>query len=242
MSRSASLTPVGEIPDPEHHLGGRSNWLRAMVLGANDGIVSTACLVLGVAAAGAELGAVVTAGIAGLVAGALSMATGEYVSVSSQRDVERADLALEARELRRNPEGELRELVSIYEQRGLPTELAQEVARTLTERDALEAHRRDELGLADHLEANPLQAAWTSAGSFSAGALLPLLTISLVPAGARIVVCVVVTLLALAALGAAGAQLGGAPRRPALLRVLIWGAIAMAVTLGVGVLVGQTGI
>lgn len=240
--RQTTLVPPGQVPDPEHHLGGRSNWLRAMVLGANDGIVSTACLVLGVAAAGAELGAIVTAGIAGLVAGALSMATGEYVSVSSQRDVERADLALEASELKRNPEGELRELAQIYEQRGLPAKMAGEVAEILTAHDALEAHRRDELGLADHLEANPLQAAWASAGSFSAGALLPLLTIALVPAGARIVVCVAITLVALAGLGAIGAHLGGAPRRPALLRVLIWGAIAMAVTLGVGVLVGQTGI
>ena len=242
MTPQPPLPPVGEIPDPEHHLAGRANWLRAMVLGANDGLVSTACLVLGVAAAGADGSAIVTAGIAGLVAGALSMATGEYVSVSSQRDVEQSDLTLEVRELERNPEGELKELVAIYEGRGLDPELARRVAEELTAHDALDAHRRDELGLADELAANPLQAAWTSALAFSSGALIPVLSVAFLPSSARIAVCVAVTLVALAALGALGAHLGGADRRRALVRVLVWGAIAMAVTLGVGALVGQTGL
>lgn len=237
-----ALAEVGTAPDREHHLLTRSNWLRAMVLGANDGIVSTASLILGVAAAGGDRAAIVTAGIAGLVAGALSMATGEYVSVSSQRDVEQADLQLEARELVRNPEGELLELRAIYEERGLEPELAAEVAQALTDHDALGAHRRDELGLSDSLEANPLQAAWTSAAAFSSGAALPLLSVALAPAGARVVVCIVVTLIALAGLGALGAHLGGAHRGRALARVLIWGAIAMAVTMGVGALVGSTGV
>lgn len=237
-----ALAEVGTAPDREHHLLTRSNWLRAMVLGANDGIVSTASLILGVAAAGGDRAAIVTAGIAGLVAGALSMATGEYVSVSSQRDVEQADLQLEARELVRNPEGELLELRAIYEERGLEPELAAEVAQALTDHDALGAHRRDELGLSDSLEANPLQAAWTSAAAFSSGAALPLLSVALAPAGARVVVCIVVTLIALAGLGALGAYLGGANRGRALARVLIWGAIAMAVTMGVGALVGSTGV
>ena len=233
MSSSRQLPAVGEVPDAEHHLAGRSNWLRAMVLGANDGLVSTACLVLGVAAAGADSSAILTAGVAGLVAGALSMATGEYVSVSSQRDVEEADLALEASEIERNPDGELKELAAI---------LSMEVARALTAHDALDAHRRDELGLADELAANPLQAAWTSAAAFSSGALIPVLSVALAPASVRIAVCVAITLTALAGLGAVGAHLGGADRRRALIRVLIWGAVAMAVTLGVGALVGQTGI
>lgn len=239
---TAQLAAVGDMPDPEHHLLMRSNWLRAMVLGANDGIVSTASLILGVAAAGGDRGAIVTAGIAGLVAGALSMATGEFVSVSSQRDVETADLELEASELLRNPEGELLELIAIYEQRGLEPELARQVATALTQHDALGAHRRDELGLHEDLQANPLQAAWASAAAFSSGAAIPLLAVSLTPAGARIVVCIGVTLVGLAALGALGAHLGGAPRGRALVRVLSWGALAMAVTMGVGALVGTTGI
>ena len=236
------LAPVGDVPDPEHHLLTRSNWLRALVLGANDGIVSTASLILGVAAAGGERGAIVTAGIAGLVAGALSMATGEYVSVSSQRDVEIADLELEASELVRNRAGGLLELVGIYEERGLEPELARQVATALTEYDALGAHRRDELGLHEDQQANPLQAAWASAAAFSSGAALPLLAVVVAPASARIATCIIVTLIGLAALGALGAQLGGAPRRPALVRVLAWGGLAMAVTMGVGALVGTTGL
>jgi vacuolar iron transporter family protein len=222
----------------EVHLSHRSNWLRAAVLGANDGILSTASLVLGVAASGASGSAIVTAGIAGLVAGALSMAAGEYVSVSSQRDSERADLRLEQRELSSDPEGELRELAGIYEQRGVPPHLARQVAHALSEHDALAAHARDELGLEDERRARPLQAAWASALSFSAGAILPLIAVGVASAGARIVVCVGVTLVALALLGDLGARLGGAPRLRGTLRVLVWGAVAMAVTSGIGALVG----
>jgi vacuolar iron transporter family protein len=225
-------------PRPEVHLSHRSNWLRAAVLGANDGILSTASLVLGVAASGASGAAIVTAGIAGLVAGALSMAAGEYVSVSSQRDAERADIRLEELELRRDPPGELRELAGVYEQRGLPPALASEVALTLSRRGALEAHARDELGLDEARLARPFQAAWTSALSFSAGAALPLLAVAAAPARARVVVAVAVTLTALALLGDLGARLGGAPRRAATVRVLAWGAVAMAITAGIGAIVG----
>jgi VIT1/CCC1 family predicted Fe2+/Mn2+ transporter len=224
---------------PEMHLSHRSNWLRAAVLGANDGIVSTASLVLGVAASGASRSAIVTAGVAGLVAGALSMAAGEYVSVSSQRDAEEADLHLEARELREDPRGELAELTEIYERRGLTPGLAREVAVALTAHGALEAHARDELGLEDERMARPLQAAWASAVSFSTGAIVPLLAVALVPAGARVAVAVAITLVALAILGDLGARLGGAPRGPATLRVVVWGALAMAITAAIGALVGS---
>jgi VIT1/CCC1 family predicted Fe2+/Mn2+ transporter len=220
------------------HLSHRSNWLRAAVLGANDGIVSTASLVLGVAASGASRSAIVTAGIAGLVAGALSMAAGEYVSVSSQRDAEEADLSLERRELLEDPHGELEELAGIYERRGLSAELAREVAQALTAHDALEAHARDELGLAEERLARPLQAAWASALSFSTGAVIPLLAVALVPSGARVAVAVAITLLALALLGDLGARLGGAPRGPATVRVVVWGALAMGITAAIGALVG----
>ena len=223
----------------ERHLSLRSNWLRAAVLGANDGILSTSSLVLGVAASGASRSAIVTAGIAGLMAGAGSMAAGEYVSVSSQRDTEDADLRLERHELATDPEGELRELTGIYEDRGLQPELAAEVARGLTEHDALEAHARDELGLPEDRRARPLQAAGASALSFAVGALLPLLAIGLFGSSTRIVACIVVTLLALIGLGALGARLGGAPVPRAVLRVVFWGATAMAVTAGVGALVGS---
>jgi VIT1/CCC1 family predicted Fe2+/Mn2+ transporter len=223
---------------PEVHLSHRSNWLRAAVLGANDGIVSTASLVLGVAASGASASAIVVAGIAALVAGALSMAAGEYVSVSSQRDAERADMRLEERELRRDPPGELRELAGIYEQRGLSPELAGQVATALSRGGALRAHARDELGLDEARLARPFQAAWTSALSFSTGAALPLLAVALTPASARGVATVGVTLIALAVLGDLGARLGGAPPRRAVVRVVAWGAVAMAVTAGIGALVG----
>jgi VIT1/CCC1 family predicted Fe2+/Mn2+ transporter len=223
----------------EVHLSHRSNWLRAAVLGANDGIVSTASLVLGVAASGASAAAIVTAGIAGLVAGALSMAAGEYVSVSSQRDAEQADIRLEELELRNDPQGELRELAGLYEARGLPPALASEVAVTLSRRGALQAHLRDELGLDQRRLARPFQAAWASAVSFSAGAALPLLAVALAPANARVVVTVVVTLVALGGLGDLGARLGGAPRGRAGIRVVVWGAIAMAITAAIGALVGS---
>jgi VIT1/CCC1 family predicted Fe2+/Mn2+ transporter len=210
------------------------------VLGANDGILSTASLVLGVAAAGASGTAIVTAGIAGLMAGALSMAAGEYVSVSSQRDTEGADLRMEERELRNDPEGELRELADIYERRGVPADLALQVAAALSGGGALAAHARDELGLDEQRGARPLQAAWTSAVSFSAGAILPLAAIGVSPSSVRVVICIAVTLVALALLGDTGARLGGAPRLRAIWRVLAWGTAAMAVTAGIGALVGTT--
>jgi VIT1/CCC1 family predicted Fe2+/Mn2+ transporter len=229
----------GRRPHAEEHLSFRSNWLRAAVLGANDGILSTSSLVLGVAASGASRSAIVTAGIAGLVAGAGSMAAGEYVSVSSQRDTEEADLRLEARELAADPKGELAELAGIYEGRGLPPELASEVAAALTQNDALAAHARDELGLPEDRMARPLQAAGASALSFATGAVLPLLAVGIFGSSVRIVACVVVTLLALAGLGTLGARLGGAPEMPALIRVVFWGAVAMAATSVIGVLVGS---
>ena len=228
----------GSVSSSPVHLSRRSNWLRAAVLGANDGILSTASLVLGVAASGASRVAIVTAGIAGLVAGALSMAAGEYVSVSSQRDAERADIRLEERELRRDPRGELRELAAVYERRGLPPALASEVAQTMSRRDALEAHARDELGLDAERLARPFQAAWTSALSFSTGAALPLLAVTASPGPARAGTVVVATLIALGLLGDLGARLGGAPRRHATIRVIAWGAVAMAITAGIGALVG----
>jgi vacuolar iron transporter family protein len=228
------------VRQDEAHRSVRSNWLRAAVLGANDGILSTSGLVVGVAAAGASRSAIVVAGIAGITAGALSMAAGEYVSVSSQRDAERADLVVEERELRDDPEGELRELTFIYERRGLRADLAREVAVALSARDALAAHARDELGFAEQRLARPLQAAWASALSFAAGAVLPLIAIWLGPARSRIIVCVAVTLLALALLGTLGAHLGGAPRRRAAVRVVVWGAAAMAITSSIGALVGTT--
>lgn len=222
----------------ETHLSYRSGWLRAAILGANDGIVSTASIVLGVAASGASSGAIITAGVAGLAAGALSMAAGEFVSVSSQRDSERADLSLERRELKSDPEGELLELKGIYEKRGVPADLALQVAEALSEHDPLAAHARDELGLHRERQARPFQAAWASALSFATGAILPLIAVAVAPSSARVAICVGVTLIALALLGYTGARLGGGPRGPATARVVLWGAVAMAVTSGVGALVG----
>jgi len=222
----------------ESHLSHRTGWLRAAVLGANDGIVSTASLVLGVAASGASSSAVVTAGLSGLVAGALSMAAGEYVSVSSQRDAEEADIVLETRELRDDPAGELDELATIYEQRGVPRDLARQVAEALSSRDPLPAHLRDELGLSEERMARPLQAAWASALSFATGAAVPLIAVAVIGGSARIVVTALVTVAALAVLGAVGARLGGAPLAGATARVVSWGVIAMAVTSGIGALVG----
>jgi VIT1/CCC1 family predicted Fe2+/Mn2+ transporter len=222
----------------ELHTTGRTGWLRAAVLGANDGIVSTSSLVLGVAAADSSRAALLTAGIAGLVAGSLSMAAGEYVSVSSPRDAELSDLERERRELAESPEAELAELAGIYEGRGLSSGLARRVAEELSEGDRLAVHARDELGIEEHRMANPLQAAWASAVAFSAGAAVPVISVAAVPAAARIAATVAVTLVALAVLGDVGARLGGAPRRRATLRVLAWGAVAMAVTAGIGALVG----
>jgi VIT1/CCC1 family predicted Fe2+/Mn2+ transporter len=225
-------------PKAETHLSHRSNWLRAAVLGANDGILSTASLLLGVAGAGAGRNAVITAGAAGLVAGALSMAAGEYVSVSSQRDTENADVQLEGRELSRNPAGELLELTALYETRGLPSELARQVAEHLTARDPLAAHIRDELGLEEDRRARPLQAAGSSAVAFASGAVLPLLAAIIASGPLRATAIVIVALIALATLGLTGARLGGAAPGRATARVTIWGAVAMAGTYGIGALVG----
>ncbi len=222
----------------ERHLSYRAGWLRAAVLGANDGILSTASLVLGVAAAGASRGAIVTAGVAGLVAGAMSMAAGEYVSVSSQRDTERADLALERRELADDPDGELEELAQIYRERGLSDELAAQVASELSDGDRLRVHARDELGIDPDSLARPFQAAWASAVSFTVGAAVPLLAIALTPSGVRVVTAIGITLVALGVLGVVGARLGGAPVARAALRVVLGGAFAMAITMAIGALVG----
>lgn len=223
---------------PEKHHVHRSGWLRAAVLGANDGIVSTASLVLGVAAADADGSAVMLAGVAGLVAGALSMAAGEYVSVSSQADTERADLDQERQALDRFPQAEQSELAEIYQQRGLSPELAAEVAQALMAHDALGAHARDELGISETLSARPLQAALTSAACFSIGAVLPLLAIALVPSSHLMLSVLLSTVLALGLLGALSARLGGAPIWRGSLRVLSWGLLAMGLTAAVGHLVG----
>ncbi len=223
----------------ERHAIDRIGWLRAAVLGANDGIVSTSSLIVGFAASAADHSAVISAGVAGLVAGALSMAAGEYVSVQSQADAEAADLARERKELAEMPAEELDELTQIYVQRGLSPTLARQVAVELTAKDALAAHARDELGMADHLAANPLQAALTSAATFAVGAAIPLAAVLLAPSDMLLWVTAAVTTLALAVLGALGGWTGGAGiLRPAL-RVLFWGVLAMAVTFGVGSLFGQ---
>jgi VIT1/CCC1 family predicted Fe2+/Mn2+ transporter len=219
------------------HRGQRAGWLRAAVLGANDGIVSVASVAIGVIAAGASTSFVLTAAIAALVAGAMAMAAGEYVSVSSQRDVERADLDQERGELKAHPEGERQELAAIYVKRGLPVDLAAKVAEALTASDALGAHARDELGMAA-IPARPVQAALYSAMSYTAGAVLPIVAFLMVPNGARTAAVVVSALLALVALGIAGARTGGAPILRAAIRVCVGGGLAMAVTAAVGHVVG----
>jgi VIT1/CCC1 family predicted Fe2+/Mn2+ transporter len=225
----------------ERHRTHRSGWLRAAVLGANDGIVSTASLVLGVAAAGASPEGILIAGVAGLVAGAMSMAAGEYVSVSSQADTERADLARESKELAANPVQEHAELTAIYVKRGLDETLAADVATQLMQHDALGAHGRDELGITDMLAARPVQAALASAGSFAVGALLPLLMVLWLPATALILGVSASSLLFLALLGLLAARAGGAPVVASVARVVFWGALAMALTAGVGALFGVAG-
>lgn len=222
----------------ERHRTERIGWLRAAVLGANDGIVSTASLVLGVAAAGATPKSILVAGIAGLVAGAMSMAAGEYVSVSSQADTERADLARERQELATMPESEHKELTSIYVTRGLDAELAAEVATQLTAHDALGAHMRDELGISEAMAARPVQAALASAATFAVGAALPLLVVLLAPASAILWAVAITSLLFLAVLGSLAARAGGASVLKAAGRVTFWGALAMALTAGVGALFG----
>jgi VIT1/CCC1 family predicted Fe2+/Mn2+ transporter len=216
----------------------RIGWLRAAVLGANDGIVSTASLVVGVAAAGSERGAVLVAGLAGLVAGAMSMAAGEYVSVSSQADAEKADIARETHELQEKPDAELDELTRIYMERGLDEELARRVATQLTERDALSAHARDELGISEAVAANPVQAAIVSALTFAVGAVVPLIVALLAPADQITLGVAVTTLVALAALGGLGASAGGAGIFKGAIRVTFWGALAMAATASVGRIFG----
>jgi VIT1/CCC1 family predicted Fe2+/Mn2+ transporter len=225
-------------PHRERHRTSRIGWLRAAVLGANDGIVSTASLLVGVAAAGADRHQLLLTGVAGLVAGALSMAAGEYVSVSSQSDTEEADLARERAELAAEPAAELRELTAIYVGRGLTPELAREVAQQLTAHDAVAAHARDELGLTDTGAARPVQAALASAASFAVGAVLPLATALLAPPPAAVWAIGGTALLFLVGLGALAARAGGAPVATAALRVGFWGALAMGITAVVGRLFG----
>ena len=222
---------------PEPHRTARIGWLRAAVLGANDGIISTSSLMVGVAAAATTSREVIVAGVAGMVAGALSMAAGEYVSVSSQADSERAELERERRELEDDPEFELQELAEIYIGRGLNGDLARSVATELMAQDALGAHARDELGLSTTLSARPVQAAGASAISFAVGALLPLITAVIAPAPASIAIAIA-SLVSLFALGALSAKIGGAPAIRAAVRVTFWGALAMSLTFGVGSLFG----
>ncbi len=229
------------IDDPRitvHHLVHRIGWLRAAVLGANDGVVSTSSLIVGVAAAAAGRADVLLAGTAGLVAGALSMAAGEYVSVSSQADTERADLDKERRMLREDPAGELEELSAIYEGRGLNPELASKVAHELMAHDALAAHARDEIGISHTVATRPVEAALTSAATFSVGAGVPLAAMALAPLEAAIPVVGVTSLLALAALGVISARTGGAPIPRAVARVTLWGVFAMTATALIGRIFG----
>ena len=222
----------------EGHFSHRIGLLRAMVLGANDGIISTACLILGVAAADASRDTIITAGVAGLVAGAASMAIGEYVSVSSQRDAEQADIAKETWELEHTPEHELDELTAIYKGKGLTQELARAVAVQLTKEDALKVHMAEELGITHLTLARPVQASVSSAGSFSVGAAIPLIAVALASSSQRIATTIVVAVLALVALGISSAKAGGAhPVRPTF-RVVFGGLVAMAFTMAIGRLVG----
>jgi VIT1/CCC1 family predicted Fe2+/Mn2+ transporter len=222
----------------EHHSTRRVGWLRAAILGANDGIVSTASLIVGVDTSGASRSAVLTAAVAGLAGGALSMAVGEYVSVSSQRDAERADLALERRELDNDPAFELAELAAIYEARGLPPDLAGQVASELMRQDALDAHSRDELGITEVTRARPALAAGASAAAFTVGAAVPTIVAAVAPSAVRALLVGLVALMALAGLGALGARLGGASTGRAAVRLTILGALAMAVTAGIGLAIG----
>jgi VIT1/CCC1 family predicted Fe2+/Mn2+ transporter len=224
----------------ERHRGDRAGWLRAAVLGANDGILSTASLMLGVAASHAAHGNIMVAGVAGLVAGSMSMAAGEYVSVHSQADIEKADLTLERAELKTDNEGEHRELAAIYVKRGLDPALARKVAEQLMAHDALGAHARDELGISTASSARPIQAALTSAASFAVGALMPLMVTVLAPAAGLIPIIAGTSLLFLAFLGGLAAHAGGAGLMAGAMRVTFWGALAMALTAGVGALFGTT--
>jgi VIT1/CCC1 family predicted Fe2+/Mn2+ transporter len=230
-----------ESPHPgEQHRSGRSNWLRASVLGVNDGVISVASIMLGVLAAKAGSTTILTAGVAGLSAGALSMAVGEYVSVSSQRDSEREDLEIERRSLKSNPGGELNELAHIYVHRGLDPELAQQVAQQLHDHDAEDAHLRDELGIDKNNMANPAQAAAASAVSFSFGAVVPILAAIIFPHHLGALAIVIFSLIALAMSGAIGAYIGGGHRIRAALRVFLGGGAAMAITALIGHLIGRS--
>jgi vacuolar iron transporter family protein len=229
-------------PHTERHKTSRIGWLRAAVLGADDGIVSVASIMIGVAASNAGRSPVLVAGLAGLVAGAGSMAAGEYVSVSSQRDAELADIARERREQIVSPDHELEELTQIYVGRGLDPALAHQVAVQMHEADPLGSHLRDELGITDITRARPLQAALVSAVSFATAGLVPILAMLVAPAGARVPVIATAALVALAVLGAVGGRLGGAPRGRAAVRVVLGGGIAMAVTALIGSLIGAAGI
>ena len=223
---------------PERHLVSRIGWLRAAVLGANDGIVSTASLIIGVAAAAGKPADILVAGAAGLVAGAMAMAAGEYVSVSSQADTEKADLARERGELAANPDSEVDELAGFYVKRGVDPATADTVARQLMAKDALAAHAHDELGISEMTSAQPIVAALTSAATFTGGAALPLAIVIFAPAAWLVAIETVASLLFLALLGAIGARAGGAPVGKATLRVTFWGALAMALTAGIGLMVG----
>lgn len=227
------------MPVHEHeHFSGRTGWLRAAVLGANDGLLSTASIIVGVAAASTASGQVLVAGLAGLVAGALSMAAGEYVSVSSQADSERADLAREARELKQNADGELEELIEILKSRGMSPATARQAASEMTEFDALGTHAREEIGLSDALAARPLEAAAASAIAFLAGGIPTLIVAAITPFSGIPITVSLVALLMLLGLGAMGAKLGGAPIGRAALRVAFWGVIAMAATYAIGAFFG----
>jgi len=232
-SKLAILTSQAET-----HRSGRTGWLRAAVLGSDDAIVSTASLMIGVAASSAPKVAILIAGVAGLVAGAMSMAVGEYVSVSSQRDAEQADIGREERELASEPQAELQELAMIYEKRGLEPELAMKVAEQLSAHDRLGAHLRDELGINQKSLARPLQAAWISATSFASFAVVPIAALLIAPASLRLPIIAAFSLLSLAVLGAFGGQLGGAPLGRAAFRVTLGGALAMTVTALIGRIFG----
>ena len=221
---------------PERHYSSRNNWLRAGVLGANDGLISTASLLMGLVAGGTDGRTLVLSGIAALVAGAVSMSAGEYVSVSSQSDTERADLAKERQELDRSPEAEL---ISIYESRGLDHALARQVAEALTRHDDLQAHARDEIGLSETIDTNPLQAAWASALAFICGAILPVLVVVLLPVYVMLPALAISTLAGLASLGWLSARLGGAPVGRAVARLVGWGVIALLATYLVGDMAGS---
>jgi VIT1/CCC1 family predicted Fe2+/Mn2+ transporter len=223
----------------EHHFVHRVGWLRAAVLGANDGIVSTASLIVGVAAASPHRSSVIVAGVAGLVAGAMSMAAGEYVSVSSQSDTERADLETERKALEESPKAELEELAQIYVERGVEKGLALQVAAQLMAHDSLASHARDELGISETVSSRPVQAALTSAATFSVGAILPLVAVAVAPISHAISVVSIASLISLALLGTISARAGGANSIRAAMRVTLWGAFAMAATAGIGALFGR---